>query len=75
MAERQLQFGSTSKNVHSAFYDGDSQTLRVVFHSGHSGSLPGVTEVQASDFEQAISPGSHYDTYFKKTGWMYNKIS
>jgi hypothetical protein len=75
MAERQLQFTKTSKNIHSAFYDVDAQALRVVFHSKHSGILPGVDENLAGDFERSDSPGSFYDTYFKKTGWTYNKLT
>lgn len=75
MAERQLQFSKVSDNIHSAFWDDETLGLRVIFHSGHSGSLPGVNQQQALDFEQADSPGRHYDTFFKKTGWQYNKIS
>jgi hypothetical protein len=75
MAERQLQFTNTSKNIHSGFYDPDTQALRVVFHSGHSGVLPGTTEEEAISFENADSPGSHYDTFFKKTGRAYSKLS
>jgi hypothetical protein len=74
MAERQLQFGKTSKNIHSAFFDAESQALRVVFHSGHSGVYPGTTEQEALDFERADSPGSHHDTFFKKAGRTYNRI-
>jgi hypothetical protein len=73
--ERQLEFKTQSRNVKAAFYDADSQTLRVVFHSNHSGTLPGVSEDLAGDFERADSPGSFYDTYFKKTGWTYNRIN
>jgi hypothetical protein len=74
MAERQLQFGKISGNIHSAFHNNETQTLRVVFHSGHSGTLPGTTEEEALAFERADSPGRHYDTFFKKTGRTYNKI-
>lgn len=74
MTERQLQFGKTSKNIHSAFHDSETQTLRVVFNSGHSGTYHGVSEDEANDFERADSPGSHHDTFFKKAGRTYNRI-
>ena len=74
MAERQLQFGKSSKNINSAFWDDETLNLRVVFNSGHSGTYPGTNEQEALAFEQADSPGSHHDTYFKKAGKTYNRI-
>ena len=74
MAERQLQFGKTSSNVDSAFWDDETMDLRVVFKSGHSGIHPGTTQQEALAFEQATSPGSHYHNYFKAPGKPYNKI-
>ncbi len=73
MAERQLQFSKTSSNINSAFYDPDTQTVRVVFNSGHSGTHP-ATEAEAVAWEQATSPGSHYHTFFKAAGKPYSKI-
>lgn len=75
MAERQLQFSNSSKNIHSAFWDDETMGLRVVFHSGHSGVYSQVPENIVTDFEQAPSAGSYHDTYFKKTGWSYSKLS
>ena len=75
MTERQLQFGKQSKNIHSAFFDDETLNLRVVFNSGHSGYYPNSSEDEAGDFERADSPGSHHDTFFKKAGRQYNKIS
>ncbi len=73
MAERQLQFQKTSSNIQAAFFDPDTQTVRVVFNSGHSGTHP-ATEEEAVAWEQASSPGSHYHTNFKAAGKTYNKI-
>jgi hypothetical protein len=74
MAERQLQFKKTSSNIQSAFWDDETLDLRVVFKSGHSGVHPGTSQDEALAWERADSPGSHYDTYFKKAGKAYNKI-
>ena len=74
MAERQLQFSKTSKNISAAFHDDETGNLRVVFNSGHSGIYPGVSANEALDFERADSPGSHHDTFFRKAGKTYNKL-
>ena len=74
MAERQLQFGKISKNIHSAYWDDETLDLRVVFHSGHSGTYPQTSQQEALAFEQADSPGQHHDFFFKKAGRTYNKI-
>jgi len=72
MAERQLQI-SQSKQVKSAAYDEDTQTLAIEFFSGGTYHYHGVSGETALGLESADSPGSYLHLNVKGRH-IYRKI-
>lgn len=72
MAERQLDI-KISANVKEAHYDPDTQQIRCVFMSGHSGYYSGCSEDLADEFERADSSGKFVASVLKPM-YPYHKI-
>ncbi len=64
MAEQVLNLKQSS-NIKRAVFDADSQTITVEFNSGHKGQYLQFTQEDATDFENADSPGSHLHRIIK----------
>ena len=64
MAEQILNIKQSS-NIKGATYSADDQALTVEFNSGHRGKYLQFTQEDATDFENADSPGSHLHRVIK----------
>lgn len=65
----------SSSNIASIGYDAEQEILEVEFLNGSVYQYSGVPESLYSELMSADSHGSYLDTYIKKGGFSYNKIS
>ena len=65
----------TSSHLDSVGYDSSSQTLEVEFNGGSVYQYFSVPLQRYEGLMAASSKGSYFDSYIKKGGYRYNRIS